>query len=295
MSETTTLEPLAPESTDSEISTPPSEETQAPVIETGEAPAQGEETPETGDVEERTPESYSLEELNQLYRDGKLTRPELVEARDRQIQADNDRRIQEQRRIAEDDAANRQRLEKRESLTSELKSQLQRLDESYAEHGGDPTLIQEQRDRLFASYHSNLDALANEPIRQALARGVLSLLGDNAHNREVVNKSSLPELFKDYGEALLTRGRKLGPDSDHIVIKKSDLEKQIKDAAKKELDAFKATNGLGAAPPPVKGGTPEFTGSITRKQVEAMSPETMAEWLSDPKKAEAINKAVASG
>jgi hypothetical protein len=250
---------------ESAVSTPPSDGAleQSSIEETIPG-VQGEETPDTGETEPEAPksaDSYSLQDLNELYREGKLSDPALVQRRESLVQSENDRQLRERETIARAQAEENQRLQQLTSLGTQVRSLLTtayktEIDRA-AEAGRDPDyeLIRERQESILSGYEASTSAVHLEPHRKGVRDALLRINGDTAQNRNRYANLDLPELMVELYGSAYTKGKQTGPSDDHIVMTKAEFEKAKTDHARSELDKSLKARGLGAASSTSSGGT----------------------------------------
>lgn len=248
--------------------TPPPTETPELVSKETAAPApQGSETPEQGEPEPREADSYDLGELNQLYGQGKLDNPALVTRRESLITSAQQKWAFEQKQLADQRAADEQVLAERLSLKEDAKARLaserakimaRPLDEETRDE-----LLAERENAILEEYHSKSMDAALAPHIDRLRRALLMIHGDTARNRQAINARDMGELLEDIYTGAWDAGRKAGPDEQHVVMTKAELEKAKSD----HLDEYKAANPL-----PGTVSTAGVAGS-TFKPYSQMSPE----------------------
>lgn len=271
--------------TESAVSTPPSDGVLEQASTEEIVPdVQGEETPGTGEVEAeaRSAESYNRQELDALYKEGKLTDPSLVSRRDALIQSDNDRQARERENIARHQAEENARAQQiaqagaqvRTALTNAYQTEIQRA----AETGRDPDfeLIKERQERILATYEQVTGTVHLEPHRKGVREALLRVNGDTVQNRQAYSQMDLPDLMVELYNSAYNKGRQSGPDDDHVVMKKADFEKAKSEHAKNELDKALKARGLGAASSTAGTKNGGSSSEYTLAEIDAMP---MTQWL----------------
>jgi len=270
---TAVAEEVAPQ-LESTPSTPVSEASSAPPsIEESVAPGTGTETPadEGGsEAPQRTPESYGLQELNDLYKDGKLSDPALVQRRESLTQSVQQRQEWERAQIAEAETRQRQHIE---ALTSEYAGKADFIREqlnAYAS-GQDRELTEERIARSLMELRDKSQQIAEAPLHYNLDRLALSptFFGDSVQNRRSLAQQTVNEKI----DALIRRsyelGRNAGPDAEHVVIPKKQLESDYVPQGKYKKDLDDLRSSLAGLAPPSGGGMSAGGG----KYYSQMSPE----------------------
>ena len=279
MSEAAVLETEA--ATDPQLSTPPPDATPevTPV-------GAGSETPET-EPEARQPDSYNLGELDDLYKGGKLADPVLVERRETLRQADNDRRAEQARVLAEYNAAEEQRATELANLGQTTRASLRQIIEqeftTSAARGYEPNLdlIAERAERIIGDLEAKTKDIHLSPHERGLRTALLRIHGDSPQNRRALGAMELPDLANELYNAAYSLGQQAGPSADSKVTKTNEWHKDgyHSKSYQQGIDAMKAANpgwSLPSAPASTRGSaglTPEtYTpGDATPEQVDAMT------------------------
>lgn len=240
-----------PESTPS---TPPSEATlQTPSIQETPERGTGDETPVSGEGEGLEPTSkpldqWTLQELNEKASREGLNAEEL-KRRDSLFQSVADRQREEQRIIAEAEERQRKYVA---DLTNEYaaKANFVREQLEALTNGQDRELTEERIARALVELRDKSHQIAEAPLHYDLDRLALSpqFFGDSVQNRRALAAQSVPEKI----DALIRRsyelGRTAGPDENHVVLPKKELDERIKTERRKAIEEFRAANP-GMAPP----------------------------------------------
>ena len=278
MSEAAVLETEA--ATDPQLSTPPPDATPevTPV-------GAGSETPET-EPEARQPDSYNLTELDDLYKGGKLADPALVERRETLRQADNARRIEQQRVIAEYNAAEEQRATElaqagttaRTSLRQAIEGELRAANERLREP--DLDLIAERAERIIGDLEAKTKDIHLSPHERGLRNALLKIHGDSPQNRRALGAMELPDLANELYNAAYSLGQQAGPSADSKVTKTNEWHKDgyHSKSYQQGIDAMKAANpgwSLPSAATPVRAGA---GGLPSREQWSSGTYEQRQDW-----------------
>lgn len=258
-------QPLTPET-----DTPPSDdalETPSLVEETPDS-VTGSETPET---EARQPDSYTLQELDGLYREGKLSDPALVERREGLQKADADRRREYARVTAEQAAAERARLESLANLQNETVETLRAERERILNRPLDPEtqaeLLAEREQAAVAKLVEASRDVHVAPVEANIRQVLLRAHGDTPRNRQALAERDLPLLLRDLWDTSYAMGQNAGPGEGKKV---TDAKEWHKDgyhvsSYQKGLDDYKAANP-GATPPRTADVRQAGTGLPSREQ-----------------------------
>lgn len=263
-------EPVTPVSTETPV--PASIEEQVP------SPS-GEETHEEPG-QEPAPEP-TLQELDTLYREGKLSDPALVEKRENLRKAADDRQREWQRWTATQQAeenARVQALQKMEQDTfTAILEDHQRIDGRPL----DDLTASELKADATRAHLAKLMAQSREihlaPHEAKLRAALLFVHGDSPRNRQTVNSKDLPDLINDLYAAAFQQGQDAGPGID---MKVSPVKEWHKDgyhtsSYTKGQDDLKAAHPdfFGKVPPPLGGVSPP-AGGYSLAQIDAMSTST---------------------
>ncbi len=213
----------------------------------------------------RTPDSYAKPELDQLYREGGLTDPELVERRERLTQSEtdratNDRRVLAQLQVQESRQA-QQLAEAEATFATNLEENLSRM-----RSGADEASVRELVARDIAKYQDQARAIHTAPIERSATDVFLQVYGDTPANRQTVADLTLGQKTERlYRAGWDARDAQLAAETARVEA-----------AAKKAADDVKAAQ----APPdnPDTSGTKGRAGKpLTLEQIQNMST---SEWLS---------------
>lgn len=230
--------------TDPQLSTPSSDAT----LEVTPVGA-GEETPET-EPAPRQPDSYNLNELDSLYKDGKLGDPKLVERRETLRQAEDNRQREEARVLAEYRAAEETRVTQLAELGTQTRTNLRKAIETEIaaayQVGRDPdlNLIAERAEGILAQLEAKTKEIHLAPHEKGLRDALLRLHGDTPQNRRAVSAMEIPDLANELYRTAYALGQNAGPNADSKVTKAAEWHKDgyHTSSYQKGVDDMKAAN-----------------------------------------------------
>ena len=252
---------------DSEADPPSSQAVlESPSVEEEPSGETGEEAPGTG-AEERSADSYALDELDQLYHEGKLSQPGLVDRRERLRQAEGDRQREYERATAQMRADEEQRFQElttlgqttrqaiREAITTEINAA------NAIGREVDLDLIAERVESHLGNLESRTGEIHLAPHERGLREALLRHVGDTPQNRRAVAAMAVPQLITAIYREAYWLGQKAPPSADHVVKTKKEYEADLAKAKRAVIEEMQAANP-GWSPPRSDGrrnAAPTFT------------------------------------
>ena len=235
----------------SETSTPPSEAPAGSVLETGQetAAAKGSETPETGDGEPaaRKVEEYALPELDQLYKEGKLTDSALVDRRESLRQSENDRQQVQRQRLADARAADNTRREAEDKAFALFQQRILDIQDADASPEVKAVLLARELGDLKQGLMPTIMAVETRSLDDTLLAP--QFYGDTADNRAWLRSATHAEKVRLALDRAYQLGQEQGPGGDKKVTPASEWVDGVHQPTyQKASDDWRAKNpGIGAA------------------------------------------------
>ena len=222
------------------IPEPPSTE-ETPSVETGT------ETLDTGESKDAPPKPLAEWTLAELDAKESLTSAERDQRdllRDRVRQSESDRRIAEQRRIAEADAAQRAEVQRLTTAYDTTLAKIAEEQDALVNLNRDPELVKERITRYMDELREQSTAIAQAPLHARLNQALLhpDIFGDSVENRRAVGAMTVEEKIHQLMLRTEHNARLKGPTEGHVVLSTKELTAKEKAAADKALDDFKAAN-----------------------------------------------------
>lgn len=256
------------------IPEPPSTE-ETPSVETGtetlETAGESKSAPQTKPLAE-----WSLAELDAKAQSETLNAAEIQQRdtlRDRVRQAETDRRLAEQRRIAEVDAAQQAEVQRLTTAYDATLTKIAEEQDALVNLNRDPELVKERITRYMGDLRDQATAIAQAPLHARLNQALLhpDIYGDSVENRRAVGAMTVEEKIHQLMLRTEHNARLKGPTDDHVVLTTKELTVKEQAAAKKALDDYKAANPGSA--PPTGGGLSAVSGWTYERYMRATPAE----------------------